>query len=86
MIKFDLYLRDDIGKKEPCELLPLDVDRLRLALQKKRKFTTAARILELLRLAINFGIKRGLVPPIPFKIEISKLPWLFEPRVELWPL
>ena len=71
--KFDLYLRNDIGKKEPRELLPLDVDRLRVGIQKKGKKTTAARVLELLRRSINFGIKRGLVSPISFKIEIPKL-------------
>ena len=71
--KFNLYLRDNIGKKEPGELLPLDVDRLRIGLQKKGKLTTAARILELLRRSINFGVKRGLVSPIFFKIEIPKL-------------
>ncbi len=71
--KFNLYLRDDIGKKEPCELLLLDVDRLRVGLQKKGKKTTAARVLELLRRSINFGIKRGLVLPISFKIEIPRL-------------
>ena len=61
--KFDLYLRNGLGKKEPLELLPLDVDRLRVGLQKKGKKTTAARVLELLRRSINFGIKRGLVFP-----------------------
>ncbi len=71
--KFDLYLRDDIGKKEPTELAPLDVDRLRIKLQKQGKLTTAARILELLRRTINFGVKRGLIPPPVFKIEIPKL-------------
>ena len=71
--KFDLYLRNDIGEKEPQDLLPLDVDRLRVSLQKKGKKTTAARVLELLRRSINFGIKRGLVSPISFKIEIPKL-------------
>ena len=71
--KFDLYLRNDIGKKEPQDLVPLDVDRLRMRLQKKGKKTTAARVLELLRRSINFGIKRGLVSTIAFKIEIPKL-------------
>lgn len=71
--KFDRYLRDNIGKKEPSQLLPLDVDRLRIRLQKKGMKTTAARVLELLRRSINFGVKRGLVPPIPFKIEIPRL-------------
>jgi integrase len=71
--KFDLYLKDGIGKKEPSELLPLDVDLLRLGLQKKGKLTQAARILELLRRTVNFGVKRGHIPPIVFKIEIPKL-------------
>jgi integrase len=71
--KFDLYLRADIGKKEPPELLPLDVDRLRIGLQKKGKHTTAARVLELLRRTLNFGIKRGHIPPMAFKIEIPRL-------------
>jgi integrase len=71
--KFDLYIKKRLGPKEPSELLPLDVDRLRIELQKKGKRTTAARILELLRRTINFGIKKGLVPPVPFKIEIPRL-------------
>lgn len=71
--KFNLYLRNDIGKKEPSELLPLNVDRLRLGLQKKNKHTTAARILELLRRTINFGVDKGLVSPIAFRIKVPKL-------------
>lgn len=71
--KFDLYLRNGLGKKMPADLLPLDVDRLRLALQKKGKRTQAARILEILRRTVNFGVRRGLVAPLTFKIEIPKL-------------
>jgi integrase len=71
--KFDLYIREGIGAKEPNELLPLEVDRLRLKIQKQGKRTTSARILELLRRTLNFGTKRGLTPPLPFKIEIPRL-------------
>jgi len=71
--KFDLHLRDTVGGREPGELMPLDVDRIRINLQKAGKRTTAARILELLRRSINFGVKKGLTSPIPFKIEIPKL-------------
>ena len=60
-------------KKEPVELLPLDVDRLRLKLQKKGHKTTAARIIELLRRTLNYGTKKGLTPPIGFKIEVPRL-------------
>jgi integrase len=71
--KFDLYLRDGLGGKEPVELIALDVDRLRLKLQRKGKRTQAVRILELLRRTVNFGAKRNLTPPLPFKIQIPKL-------------
>ena len=33
----------------------------------------AARVLELLRRTINYGVKRGLISPINFKIEIPRL-------------
>jgi integrase len=62
-----------IGKKEPCDLSPLDIDRLRLGLQKSGKLTTAVRILELLRRTINFGVKRNLVEQPKFKITLPKL-------------
>ncbi|WP_054030607.1 tyrosine-type recombinase/integrase [Desulfatitalea tepidiphila] len=71
--KFDLHLRDGIGKKDPAELLPLDVDRVRLSLQKSGKRTQAARVLEILRRTINYGVKRGLIAPLPFKIEVPRL-------------
>ena len=47
-LKYEKCLRSGLGKKEPGELVPLDVDRLRLKLQKKGKRTMAARVLELL--------------------------------------
>jgi integrase len=71
--KFTVHLKDSIGRKEPRDLSPLDVDRIRLNLQKADLFTTAARVLELLRRTINFGVKRGLIEPIKFKIAVPKL-------------
>lgn len=71
--KFDAHLRYTIGTKEPSELSPLDVDRLRLKLKKAGKHTTAVRVLELLRRTINFGINRTLITPLPFKIKIPTL-------------
>jgi integrase len=71
--KFDNYLRATFGPKEPKDILPLDVDRLRIRLQKEGKVTTAARVLELLRRTINFGVKRGLILSLPFKIEVPRL-------------
>jgi len=71
--KFNLYIRDGVGNIEPCKLSPLEIDRLRIRLQKQGKRTTAARVLELLRRTLNFGAKRGLIPMVPFKLEIPRL-------------
>jgi integrase len=71
--KWTRNLKDGIGKREPGELSPLDVDRLRLGLQKSGHLTTAVRVLELLRRAINFGVKRNLLDPLKFKITLPRL-------------
>ena len=71
--KYDLHIRNELGKKELDTLVPLEVDRLRLRLQKAGKLTQAARVLELLRRTINFGVKRGLIQPLRFKIEVPRL-------------
>lgn len=71
--KFDAHIRTVIGDKEPSGLLPLDVDRIRLKLQRKGHKTTSARVLELLRRTLNHGVKRGLIAALPFKIEIPRL-------------
>lgn len=71
--KFNRYLREGIGIMEPYKLSPLDIDRIRINLKKEGKLTTAARILELLRRTLNFGIKRGLIPAVSFKVEIPRL-------------
>lgn len=72
-LKYEKYIRNGLGKKEPSELIPMDIDRLRMKLQKQGKKTMSARVLELLRRSINFGVKRGLITPLPFKIEIPRL-------------
>ncbi len=71
--KWQLNIMDGIGKKEPAALSPLDLDRLRLGLQKSGKLTTAVRVLELLRRVINFGVRRNLVEPLKFKVALPRL-------------
>ena len=71
--KWKKHVEDRIGKKELPDLSPLDVDRLRLGLQKSGKLTTAVRVLELLRRVINFGVKRNLVEQPKFKVTLPRL-------------
>jgi integrase len=67
--KYEAHIREGIGKKEPHELVPLDIDRLRLKLQKAGKKTMAARVLELIRRTVNYGVNKQLIEPIGFKIK-----------------
>jgi integrase len=71
--RFKRNIEGGIGKKKPSDLVPLDVDRLRLKLQKAGKHTTAVRVLELLRRTINYGVNRNLMLPINFKIVLPRL-------------
>lgn len=68
--RFKNYIMPSFGKKKPVEIAPLDVDRLRVSLLKKRTPQTVAHVLELLRRIINFGVEKGLCEPIKFKIKL----------------
>lgn len=59
-----------LGGKEPKELIPLDIDRLRLTLGKDHRPGTVKNTLELLRRIINFGVKKQLCEGTTFRIEM----------------
>ncbi len=71
--RYKNYLREQFGHKEPCELVQLDVDRLRINLLKQKKPQTVKHILMLLQRIINFGAKKSLCEAIKFKIEIPRV-------------
>ncbi|MCF8089688.1 MAG: site-specific integrase [Desulfotignum sp.] len=71
--RFDLYLSEPFGKKEPADLLPLDVDRLRINMLKKKKPATVRNTLELLRRVVNYGVNKRLCEPLHFRIELPKV-------------
>jgi integrase len=68
--RFENYIKPVFGEKEPHELAPLDVDRVRLKLLKKKAPGTVKNVLELLRRLINFGIKKNLSAGCGFIIEM----------------
>jgi integrase len=70
--RFRHDIEDKLGKKEPCELVPLDIDRLRLSL-KGQAPATVKNVLELLRRIINHGVGRNLIEPLRFKIKLPKV-------------
>jgi len=67
--RFDKYLREPFGDKEPNEIDPLSVDRLRVALSKRLAPQTVKHVLNLLDRIVNFGVASRLSGPLPFKIK-----------------
>ena len=61
------------GRKEPKDISPLDVDRIRLPLSKTHKPQTVKHVLILLQRIINYGVKKGLCPGMSFKIEMPRV-------------
>lgn len=68
--RFDKYLKDSIGDKEPKDLLPLDVDRIRVKLLKTKAPQTVKHVLGILKRVCNFGFNKMLCPALPFRIEM----------------
>jgi integrase len=71
--RFEKYIRPLWGDKEPQEIQPLEVDRLRLRILKKKAPQTAKLILALLRRIVSFGVKRHLSGPLSFHLEMPKV-------------
>lgn len=67
--RYKKYIEPTFGRMEPSELAPLDVDRLRIKLLKKRSPQTVKHILNLLTWIINYGVKRGLCKSLEFHIQ-----------------
>lgn len=71
--RFEKHIKPVFGSREPHELAPLDVDRLRISLLKHRSPATVKNVLELLRRLINFGVKKRLSSRPAFIIEMPKV-------------
>ena len=71
--RYEKHIKASIGDKEPKDLLPLDVDRLRINLLKGKAPGTVRNVLELLRRTVNFGTKKRLSPGAGFTIEMPKV-------------
>jgi len=67
------HLSGPLGAKEPSEVLPLDVDRLRVRLSKKLSAGTVAKVLALFRRIVNFGEKKQLARGPGFKIALPRV-------------
>lgn len=71
--RFEKHLKKPFGDKEPKELVPLDLSRVRIKLSKKHKPATVKNVFELLRRIINFGVNQQLCEGLSFKITMPKV-------------
>jgi integrase len=71
--RFKNHIKPKFGRKEPKDIIPLDVDRLRIQLSKKKAPGTVKNVLELLRRIVNFGVKKQLCPRLGFIIEMPRV-------------
>lgn len=71
--RYKTHLKTPFGEKEPRELAPLDIDRLRLKHEKTHAAGTTLSVLSLLRRIASFGVKRQLCDGLRFKIDLKEL-------------
>ena len=71
--RFQKYIKPAFGSKEPKELVPLDVDRLRLRDLRGKSPQSVKLTLALLKRLARFGVKMRLCEPIPFELEMPKV-------------
>lgn len=71
--RFENHIKAPLGDKEPKDLSPFDVDKIRLKLLKTKAPATVKNVLELLRRIINFGIKKRLCEGPGFIIEMPEV-------------
>ena len=67
--RYEKYLKPVFENKEPQDIAPLDVDRLRIKLQKKLSPQTVKHILNLFTWIINFGVKKNLSKGLSFHVQ-----------------
>ena len=70
---YKLYVGPNFGKREPKEILPLDIARVKNRLLKTRSPQSVKHVLELLRRIINFGVNHQLCDGIGFRIDMPKV-------------
>jgi integrase len=71
--RFQKFIEPTLGNKEPQELSPLDLDRLRIGVAKNHKPQTVKHVIALLVRIINYGARLGLCPGLSFKAPTIKV-------------
>ena len=78
--RYRKHIKKLFGDREPSDLKPLDIDRLRLALAKDHAKSTTISVLGLIRRLERYGASRGLCPGLSFPIILKGKQLGKEPR------
>jgi integrase len=71
--RYKKYIKPTFEDKEPKNIILLDIDRLKRRKLKGLKPQTVKHVLDQLKRIINYGVKRNLCPPLPFRIETPRV-------------
>jgi integrase len=70
---YQRHIAPVFGKREPGEIMPLDIDRFRLKLSKTHAPQSVKHSINLLRRIINFGHSRGLCAALSFRPKLPRV-------------
>ena len=70
--RYNMHIKPILGNKEPYELSPFDIDRIRVKLLKTHAPQTVKHVLVLIKRIINFGVAKQLCSGLDFKVEMPK--------------
>jgi integrase len=68
--RFTNYLKPVFGSKEPQEILPLDIDRLRRKTLSGKSDQTIKHVLALLRRIVRYGVRKQISQGLTFVLEM----------------
>ena len=70
---YNKHIKPEFGMKLPKDLLPSDIDNLRITMSKKYAPQTVRYTLQLIKRTINYGYKKNLCDRLLFTIEMPKI-------------
>lgn len=71
--RFTNYLKPAFGGKEPQEILPLDIDRLRRKALTGKSDQTVKHVMALLCRIVRYGVKKQVALPLTFDLEMPSV-------------
>lgn len=71
--RYRLYLEKQLGGRELNNLVPLDVDRIRINLLKTKSPQTVKHVMGILKRINSFAVNKGLAPGLNFAIQVPRV-------------